>query len=158
VGSWGTGPFDSDDAGDLIAKFRKPVERVASARGDASYHYQEARSVIPFLVLSHATDILGGPSLEPSLLALCRMRRDVEWLSGWKSPTRIARALEKEITEVWDRMQRCRGCARSVGRAGFKVLGLLVLEAVESPVPRRRESKSRASRRAAKRRISKRRK
>ena len=147
MGSWGTGPFDSDDAGDLIAKFRKPVERVASARGDASYHYQEARSVIPFLVLSHATDVLGGPSLEPSLLALCRMRRDAEWLSGWKSPTRIARALDKEITEVWDRMQRCRGCSRSLGRAGFKRLGQVVLEAVESPVPRSERRRSTPGRR-----------
>jgi hypothetical protein len=110
MGAWGVGPFDNDTAGDMLAKFRKPIERALKSKDD--YDYYEARVAAQILVLSHGTDILGGPGLLDVVKLLVMMRSDKEFVSGWKSPRRMAATLDTEIAHVLDVMRLCRGCKR----------------------------------------------
>ena len=101
VGSWGVGPFDSDDAGDMITNLMGSVRRVS---GDerrsmpASYYYQE-------VLASHGNDILGGPDLKPAREALKVMLRDTKWIDGWRSPIKIRAQLEKELDQIERRLR-----------------------------------------------------
>jgi hypothetical protein len=99
MGIWGTGPFDNDDAGDMVGKMLDPIQRVLDlplsrdrskrSRGRrfrpiASDYYFEARAAAAIIMLAHGTDVLGGPPLEMVLDALKKMRSDEEWLRGWR--------------------------------------------------------------------------
>jgi hypothetical protein len=114
MGTWGAGPFDNDDASDLIAGMMRKVQKVVDAKTRyASDGYNEARAIIQFGLVSHGSDILGGPGLDTSLRALARMRSDVEWLSGWRNPRKIANTIQNELTAVYARMSACKGCRRA---------------------------------------------
>jgi hypothetical protein len=39
MGTWGTGPFDTDDAGDMVANLTKSIHRVVDTKSDASASY-----------------------------------------------------------------------------------------------------------------------
>lgn len=112
MGVWGMGPFDSDDAGDMVAGLSDKITRVVMAKTDARArdYYNEARAVVQIVLLTHGTDILGGGGLDALFKALIRMRSDTEWLAGWKQPKLIARRIEKEISLVFDRMRTCKYC------------------------------------------------
>lgn len=112
MGTWGLGPFDNDAAGDFVAKLTKPIERALALRDPT---YNEARACAQFLVLSHGTDLLGGPGLVNVVKLLVKMRSDKEWISNWNSPRKIANVIDKEIEAVLDRMRACRGCRRDNG-------------------------------------------
>ncbi len=136
MGTWGTGPFDNDDAGDMIAKFVRPVKLVEHKNNQ--FRYNEARAAVQFLLLSHGTDILGGPGLLSAVCALARIRSDTEWLSSYKTPDVLAHNLEVEIYAVVEKMRSCKGCSRSDVREA-EAIGF---EATMLPVPptgRRRE-------------------
>lgn len=101
MGSWGTGPFDNDTAGDMAASFTKYIDAVINAKpARASDHYAAARAAVQFILAAHGTDILGGPSLRPALQALRRIRADDEWLEEWSTPQGIRLSLDKEIDRV----------------------------------------------------------
>jgi hypothetical protein len=112
MGTWGYGPFDSDDAGDMLVKLSKSIERVVNATADtyASECYSEARAAIQILLLAHGTDILGGPGLYYPLMALARMRGDAEWLAGFRHPRKLATLVDNEMAAVLARMRACKGC------------------------------------------------
>ena len=135
MGAWGTGPFDNDDAADMVAKIANPVRRVANGNGNDGDYYL-ARAAAQFLLVSHGTDILGGPGLAPVLRALARMRTDREWLMHWNSPRKIAGAIDKELLDVLDRMHRCKGCRRSIKKPEWAELEILVATARSAPVPK----------------------
>jgi hypothetical protein len=139
MGTWGTGPFDNDDAGDMVAGFMKPIRKVVSRKSDASarYGYNEARCAVQFVMAAHGTDILGGPSAEPALRALLRMRKDTVWLSGWKSSRKIAVRLNDEILDVVHAMTHCKGCLRAFGKKALTALEAEAMETVNAKVPRR---------------------
>ena len=82
MGTWGEGPFDNDDAADLICRISKPIDIVGNRKSteSARYHYNEARAVVQFLLLAHGTDILGGPELLPCVRACARIRRVADLL------------------------------------------------------------------------------
>lgn len=145
MGTWGTGPFDTDDAGDMVAGLMAPIEK--AVEGDA-YHYSAARCAVQFVLAAHGTDILGGPSVEPCFRALVKMRLDSEWLASWNQPKRIAKALNAEIVDVLDKMQRCRGCVRKHGKAWLRELYTIGTQVISSPVPKpeRRKLPRRVSR------------
>jgi hypothetical protein len=113
MGAWGTGPFDNDGAADMIAKISKEIDKALRFKSNrsASYHYQEARAAAAILLFSHGTDILGGPSLEPALAALERMRADAEWIQSWKSEQKICAQLNLEIRALKRKIKTC--CAPS---------------------------------------------
>jgi len=111
MGAWGVGPFDNDTAGDMLAKFKAPIKRALKSKDD--YDYYEARVAAQILTLSHGTDILGGPGLTDVVKLLVMMRSDKDWVSGWKSPRKMANALDYEIAHVIDVMRLCRGCKQS---------------------------------------------
>jgi hypothetical protein len=134
MGVWGTGPFDNDDAGDMVAKMMKSIQAVAN-KGDDSLYY-EARAHARFVLAAHGTDILGGPGLAPVIRALARMRMDREWLGNWKDPRKIADALDLELSAAFDRMHACRGCSKSLSKGEWRELGTLVVKARSQPVPR----------------------
>ena len=138
MGAWEEGPFSNDRAADLIAALGEPVQKVVDARTDASArrYYEEARASVQFLLVSHDTDILGGPSLETAFMALVRMREDVEWLSGWRSPEKIARTLNNELLGVLSSIYMCGKCRRSYGKRKLKKLIALVDKAHAVPVPK----------------------
>jgi hypothetical protein len=138
MGVWGTGPFDSDDAGDMVGELMTPIIRVAHARQDASYDYQAARCAAVFVLAAHGTDVLGGPDLSLVLRAMTRIRRDSEWLSGWRSPKRIAKAVDDQIREVASRMKACKGCKKSAIKDNHKQLLEDAETAMRSAVPSRR--------------------
>jgi hypothetical protein len=110
MGTWGVGPFDNDDAADMVAKLMKPLERVETQKSNASYHYNEARAVSQFLLLSHGTDILGGPGLLQVVRVLARIRSDAEWIAGFRTHVSIMRQLDDELNAVLHRMEQCKGC------------------------------------------------
>ena len=97
MGVYGTGPFENDDASDMVAKLMDPIRRVLKfpvdvplkrSRGKrfrtrASDYYLEARAAAAIVLMAHGTDILGGPSLELVLEALKKMRSDKRWIEDW---------------------------------------------------------------------------
>ena len=115
MGTWGVGPFDNDDASDMIAKLMKPIEIVETRRSNrsAQYHYNEARAAVQILLLSHATDILGGPELLPAVRVLARIRSDTEWIAEFESSADLIDRLNQELDVVLHRMQECKGCKKS---------------------------------------------
>ena len=144
MGTWGTGPFDNDDAGDMVGGFMKPIHKVVSMKkSPRGCQYNEARCAVQFVMAAHGTDILGGPSAEPALRALVRMRKDIEWLSSWISPLKIALMLNKEIGDVMIRMLHCKGCRRMLGKKGLAALRDLAAEAIDTTIPRRAERRRR---------------
>jgi hypothetical protein len=112
MGTWGNGPFDNDDASDVITRLMKPVHIVETRKSNhsASYHYNEARAVVQLLLLSHGTDILGGPSLLHAVKVLARIRSDVVWIADFRSPAAIMARLDQELDAILHRMRQCKGC------------------------------------------------
>jgi hypothetical protein len=99
-------------------------------------NYFAARVAAQFLLLSHGTDIFGGPGLVPVAQALVRIRMDGEWLSGWNHPKKIAAALDDELQTVVDRMRGCKGCRKSISKQAWADLERLVEGAREHLVPK----------------------
>jgi len=145
MGVWGTGPFDSDDAADMVAKLVKYINKVNQGSSRPSRgkrrgllvrdHYSSARA-----------DILGGPRLEPVVRALARMRMDREWLAGWDSPREIASALDEELRVVHARLAACRGCRKSIKKPERRELDALIAQARSVPVPKSVRPKRRPGR------------
>ena len=153
MGTWGEGPFDNDDAGDIVAKMMKSIQAVA--KGNDRY-YHEARAYAQFVLAAHGTDILGGPGLTPVIRALARMRMDREWIGAFRSPKKIADALNLELSAVFDRMHACKGCSKSLSKGEWRELGTLVVNARSQPVPRStRPKRTRPVSRAAKAAVKK---
>jgi hypothetical protein len=146
MGVWGTGPFDSDDAGDMVGRLLTPILRVVHADQEASYDYEAARCAAVFVLAAHGTDILGGPNLSLVLRAMTRIRRDTEWLSGWSSPKRIAKAVDDQIREVVARMKACKGCKKSAAKDSHEQLFEDAESAMRSAVPSRRRRSPKAVR------------
>ena len=138
MGTWGVGPFDNDCAGDLIAKFVKPVDIVATRKSNesASYHYNEARAAAQILLLAHGTDILGGPGLSPVVRALARMRADTEWIGGFRDPKKIAKALDVELDAAFNRIRGCGGCKKTYDKAEMIEMETLIKDARREPIPK----------------------
>ncbi len=129
MGTWGTGPFDNDDAGDMVAAFVEPIRKVVHMKkAPCVYQYNAARCAVQFMMAAHGTDILGGPSAELALRALVRMRKDAGYLSSRKH----ALALNKEIGDVLDTMMRCKGCNRGLGKKGLRALYDLASDAINT--------------------------
>jgi Domain of unknown function (DUF4259) len=114
MGTWGEGPFDNDDAADLICRLSKPIDIVGSRKNteSARFHYNEARAVVQFLLLAHGTDILGGPELLPCVRALARIRRDAEWIADFRSPDTCMAQIDCELDAVLLELGRCKGCKK----------------------------------------------
>jgi hypothetical protein len=138
MGTWGEGPFDNDDAGDMIAALSKKLSTVVGAKSDAKARdeYNGARAAAQIVLLAHGTDILGGPGIDIALEALLRMRLDTEWLAGYREPKKIAKALDDELASVLARMTACTGCRRTHGASGLKELGARILAARKSKPPK----------------------
>jgi hypothetical protein len=159
MGAWGTGPFDNDAASDMIASLQKFVDRVADApctpdpvpaikKGedydawrkenglDVYYYYEEARAAVRILLLSHGTDILGGPGLVRPLRALARIRKDQQWIGTWSNPRKIAKALNEEIGAVMAKIGTCKGCRKSLSKQEQADLLLLAHDAIHAKVPK----------------------
>jgi hypothetical protein len=102
MGTWGTKPLDSDDAGDLVDKIAHPlirnIERVATSRSrDMSDEYQTARASIEILV--RMDQGFRGFKKE-AVLALRRMLDDAEWIEAWKRPKEIRSELMRQLQIV----------------------------------------------------------
>ena len=138
MGAWGEGPFDNDDAGDMVSRLMDPVRVVANPKNHlrAYRQYAEARAAARFILLAHGTDLLGGPSLETVLFALVRMRCDVEWLGSWRSPRTVAKKLDGEIEDVLEKMRTSK--RRTITK--LPELEATVKSASEVEVPRTRWS------------------
>lgn len=156
MGAWGTGPFDNDGAADMIAALAQNIVKVVDAKTDdrAQDHYQEARAAARFVLVSHGTDILGGGSLVTVIQALARMRGDLEWLSGWRSPKKMARVLETEMDEALARMRSCKRCR--LAKDEIALLDSIISAAKASPIPKSRPLLSRPDRNVALRKRRKR--
>jgi len=113
MGAWGVGPFSNDSASDMVAVLSRHIETAIKRKANraASYHYANARAAIQVLLLSHGTDILGGPPLHPALDALERIKADEEWINDWRDPREIIKQLDKEIRQVKRAMAKCKGCS-----------------------------------------------
>lgn len=133
MGTWGTGPFDNDDAADMIAGLARKVHRVVE-RNDSD-DYGEARAAAAVIVVAHGTDILGGIGLDVVLKALVKMRENSEWLAGYRRPQQIAEALDKELGAVLAKMRACKGCRKGLAD-DRKWLETLARNARRSPVPK----------------------
>ncbi len=130
MGAWGYGPFANDDAGNLIARFSRDVERVVNAKTDsaARHRYGYARAAAQIMLLSHHTDILGGPSIELAVRAIARMRGDAEWLGSFREPKRMAAALTGELATLLGRMRACKSCRKKYKKAKNKPEFLELIE------------------------------
>ena len=156
MGVWGTGPFDNDDAADMVAGLSEYVDKVNRGSDKPSRgkrrgllvrdRYSAARAAAQFVVAAHGTDILGGPGLAPVVRALARMRMDSGWLAGYRQPRKIADAINKEMLVVVGRMHLCKGCRKSIKRPEWRELEALVEEAASQPVPKSTMSKRRVPR------------
>ena len=91
---------------------------------------------------------------------LMMMRSDKEWICSWRSPRRIAAALDREIADVVQRMHACRAC-RSGGKESEFCKATAVVDSMEPwPVPRqgtRSKSSGQRKPRVTRARVSKRR-
>jgi hypothetical protein len=136
MGTWGTGPFDSDDAGDMIAGLMKPIRLVVARKtnASASYHYCAARAAARLVIEAHGTDVLGGPPIDLVLRALVRIRRDGDWIASWRSPRKLARALNAEIMDVFDVINHCRHCGRAHGTKELVAMAEVVSDVMRIPV------------------------
>lgn len=86
---------------------RGKFKRWISSNAKAQDLYCEVRTNAALLLVSHGTDILGGPSLIPVLEALRKIRADKDWLDGWKTPRQIRAALDKEIRALAKKVKTC---------------------------------------------------
>jgi Domain of unknown function (DUF4259) len=103
MGAWGEGPFDNDNAADMIGGLTNHVRFVVEAKTDrtASRGYNECRAAIQLILLAHGTDILGGPDLQMCMNALIRIRQDEKnYIDTWRDPRTICKQLDKEIAQV----------------------------------------------------------
>lgn len=141
MGAWGYGPFDNDTAGDMCAALTKHVTRVAEGRKNGDY--ETCRVAAQFLLVSHGTDILGGPGLGEVVRALVRMRCDTDYLLSAREPKKLAAALDMEMTAALARMQACRGCRREYNKRTRKEFVEWVNEALGAAVPKPARSKKR---------------
>jgi len=138
MGSWGTGPFDNDTAADFIAtKLLRPVQKALRSK---NVDYSEARACAQFLLLSHGTDVLGGPNLLDVVKLFVMMRSDKEWVSNWNSPRRVAAALDMDLARVFAHMARCKGCRRGGKTSPLNEARALVNAMNPWKVPRSRQS------------------
>jgi len=134
MGTWGEGPFDNDAAGDLSAAMMRRIEpALGRDEREARYHYHEARAAAQFVVLTHGTDILGGPGLDRVVYLLVRMRTDVEWLAEWREPKKIATALDKELDAIFRKMRECKSFS---GGTMLSALEQLAKDARRLPIPK----------------------
>ena len=143
MGVWGTGPFDNDTAGDMVARLSHDVKRVVEAKTDsaARHRYNSARAAAQIILLAHGTDILGGPCIELAVKALARMRGDTDWLASFRAPKKIAKALTEEMAAFLDRTRTCEGCRRRYKKHKKDFVELVALveaaNAVKVPKPAR---------------------
>lgn len=154
MGVWGFGPFENDTAADFVAGLQDPVMKVFKMKSDkrARYHYEKARAAAQFLLLSHGTDILGGAPLVLILHLLRRMRLDSEYLSSFRRPKKMAAALNAELNDVVSRINTCKVCRKSIGKAGVHNLGVIAAKACARAVPPSNWPKRRLPARKTKRR------
>jgi len=112
MGTWGVGPFDHDGGATMVLRMMKPIERAVSIKSNraAGRYYQDARSSIQVLLLSHGTDILGGPALLHALKAMQRMVADKEWLNEWEDPFEIQKQVVLELNKVKRTIAKCEQC------------------------------------------------
>jgi hypothetical protein len=148
MGIFGTGPFDSDDAGESLDELydgkkrsapalvaymahvvRTKLRAVLDEKGGVSDHYLDARAVAQFAVLAHHL-----PPVLDVVRLLARMRSDVAWLSEWHRPKKIARALDEELASVLLTMR---------GHEDFRKAAALAKKASAVPVPLCKKVKSR---------------
>lgn len=147
MGTWGYGPFDNDQAGDMVARLFQDVKRVVNAKTDsaARHRYTSARVGAHVMLLAHGTDILGGPNMELAVKALARMRSDTDWLATYREPRKIAKALTEELATMLGRMRACKGCRKRYKKAKFKNDFVELVElvkaanAVKAPKPMRKK-------------------
>ena len=128
MGTWGYGPYDNDDASDLVADLLTRHIRGALQQNAlrASQHYNNARAAANIVLESYG-DIQGAPSIPDVIRVLARIRCDVEWLSGMREPKLLARALNAELQDAWE------VCKESVRT---RELGKLIGEALHAPIPK----------------------
>lgn len=126
MGTWGYGPFDSDNACDLVAELHeqalKPVKRAANAGPRrAPYSYESARAGIE---LALALCKLGGLARLSTLgwadRALSAMLVDKGWLDGWKDKHEAERLLRRRLAEV-RRLLRAEEKKQSLRRVTRKI-------------------------------------
>jgi Domain of unknown function (DUF4259) len=131
MGTWGTGPFDNDTAGDIVAKMMVPIHKVLdlpisvpvknrsrgkSFRSISSDYYEEARFAAAIILFSHDTDILGGPRLQLVLDALKKMRSDDQLAEAFRfAIDKQIRAVQRKIRICGNRKKRVKS-ARRPGR------------------------------------------
>ena len=142
MGVFGTGPFGSDCANEFIdglydkreahvlaatltSKIRSAVWSALEAT-DTSDKYYAARAAAQFVVLAHQQKHL--PSLLDVVRLLSRMRADSEWLSAWRKPKKVAKALDEELSFVIATM-------RESGSTKEHMRNALVLARAASEVP-----------------------
>lgn len=113
MGSWGMGPFDNDDAADMVAGLSRHIGK-ANGKRRPDNHYLAARAATRVLLMTAGTDILGGPSLDEALACLRRMRDDEAWIGGWKSPRALCRILDREIADVTGAIHRLNSRSRRI--------------------------------------------
>jgi hypothetical protein len=136
MGAWGYGPFDNDTAGDMAAGLALKVRAVVESKGKSVYGYYEARAAAQFLVLSHGTDILGGPVLDDVVKLLVMMRCDGEFLASCREPKQMAAMLDRELLAVVAKMRSCKGCRRTHSKKQWAELNALCASAGAGPIPR----------------------
>jgi len=155
MGTWGYGPFDSDDAADMIAGLMRPIEKVvALKKAPRAYQYNQARAACQIILLAHGTDVLDGPSLDKVLRALARMRGDVEWLASWLEPGKLSLELNTELSMVQGHMMVCRNCRKQYAKGYRAELNRLADEARATPIPKSSFPGTRKARKARKARLS----
>lgn len=113
MGTWGTGPFDSDDAGDLLAgayqTLSKPISKVLKAKTSraARYHYQQARAAAStMVVLSKGTKMVLEDDLRDADKALMIILADHVWIDEWEwNAWKVTRSIQGEVVAVREQIQ-----------------------------------------------------
>jgi hypothetical protein len=101
MGTSGLGPFDSDDAGDLIdtiqAKLLRLVKRATKGKY-RNYRYQEARAATELMVIISAYGYV--PEIDTLIQVHEEMRADKNWLSSWDDPAAIKACLIEQLQRL----------------------------------------------------------
>lgn len=103
MGAWGYGPFDNDDASDVVASILKPILKVSRAKKP---EHEEVIAAVHILLI-----FLDSKKLENDIYAaeiwpivlrdkLKNALNDQEWIQSWDNPNAVKANIRRDLRKL----------------------------------------------------------
>ncbi len=102
MGTWGTGPFDNDDAAEFIGSLKADLgSKLQDSRfSDDEGERAEGRAALGALTALHRAGYVVSPNaFDDGQRLLETMLDDKMWISQWRSPAAIRSRLRNDLKE-----------------------------------------------------------